>query len=129
VVDDTASGDLVASLAVDFITNDKIAKGATLALVYPPEMLVVPSPVAIFKGTANLETAKKFVDFLLSKQGQEIIAEEGTLPVRSDVAVPARFNLPTPEDALKRAIKVDYPQMIAAKEETIKKFTDIMQGK
>jgi iron(III) transport system substrate-binding protein len=129
VVDDTASGDLVASLAVDFITNDKIAKGATLALVYPPEMLVVPSPVAIFKGTTNLDAAKKFVDFLLSKPGQEMIAEEGTLPVRSDVAVPARFNLPTPEDAIKRAIKVDYAQMIAAKEETIKKFTDIMQGK
>ena len=27
VVDDTASGDLVASLAVDYITNDKIEKG------------------------------------------------------------------------------------------------------
>jgi iron(III) transport system substrate-binding protein len=51
VVDDTASGDLVASLAVDYITNDKIQKGAPLALYYPPETLVVPSPVCIFKGT------------------------------------------------------------------------------
>ena len=129
VVDDTASGDLVASLAVDYITNDKIEKGATLALVYPPEMLVIPSPVTIFKGTPNLEAAKKFVDFLLSKQGQEIIAQEGTLPVRPDVKVPAKFNLPTPEDAVKRGIKVDYPKMSAVKEESIKKFSDIMQGK
>jgi iron(III) transport system substrate-binding protein len=129
VVDDTASGDLVASLAVDYITNDKIEKGATLALVYPPEMLVIPSPVTIFKGTPNLDAAKKFVDFLLSKQGQEIIAEEGTLPVRPDVKVPARFKLPTPEDAVKRGIKVDYPKMSAVKEESIKKFSDIMQGK
>jgi iron(III) transport system substrate-binding protein len=129
VVDDTASGDLVASLAVDYITNDKIEKGATLALVYPPEMLVIPSPVTIFKGTPNLEAAKKFVDFLLSKQGQEIIAQEGTLPVRPDVKVPARFNLPTPEDAVKRGIKVDYPKMSAVKEESIKRFSDIMQGK
>lgn len=129
VVDDTASGDLLASLAVDYITNDKIEKGATLALVYPPEMLVIPSPVTIFKGTLNLAAAQKFVDFLLSKQGQEIIAAEGTLPVRPDVMVPARFNLPTPEDAVKRGIKVDYPKMSAAKEETIKKFSDIMQGK
>jgi iron(III) transport system substrate-binding protein len=53
VVDDTASGDLAGSLAVDYITNDKIEKGAKIALVYPPEMLVVPSPVAIFKGAAN----------------------------------------------------------------------------
>lgn len=129
VVDDTASGDLVASLAVDYITNDKIEKGATLALVYPPEVLAIPSPVAIFKGTPNLEAAKKFVDFLLSKPGQEIIVQEGTLPVRSDVVVPAKFGLPSPDDAVKRAIKVDYLKMIAEKEATIKKFTEIMQSK
>jgi iron(III) transport system substrate-binding protein len=129
VVDDTASGDLVASLAVDYITNDKIGKGAPLALAYPPELLVIPSPVTIFKGTPNLEAAKKFIDFLLSREAQEIIAAEGTLPVRSDVQVQAKFNLPKPQDALSRGIKVDYPQMIAVKEETIKKFTDIMQGR
>lgn len=67
VVDDTASGDLVASLGVDYITLDKVEKGATLGLAYPPEMLVIPSPVAIFKNSPNVEAAKKFVDFLLSK--------------------------------------------------------------
>jgi len=126
VVDDTASGDLAGSLAVDYITNDKIGKGASLALVYPPEMLVVPSPAAIFKGAANVDAAKKFIDFLLSKPGQEIIAEAGTLPVRTDVEVPAKYNLPSPGEAVKRAIQVDYPKMIVAKEETIKKFSEIM---
>lgn len=58
VVDNTASGDLVASLAVDYITLDKIDKGATLALVFPPEMLVIPSPIAIFKNSPNIEAAK-----------------------------------------------------------------------
>ena len=80
VVDDTASGDLVASLGVDYITLDKIDKGATLALVYPPEMLVIPSPVAIFRHSPDIEAAKKLVDFLVSKEGQTIIANEGTLP-------------------------------------------------
>lgn len=127
VVDDTASGDLVASLAVDYITLDKIDKGATLALVFPPEMLVIPSPITIFKGSPNAEAAKKFVDFVLSKEGQTIIAEEGTLPVRSDVKVPERYKLPSVEDATKRAMKVDYPQLMAEKEATIKKFTEIMQ--
>jgi iron(III) transport system substrate-binding protein len=90
-------------------------------------MLVIPSPITIFKGSPNAEAAKKFVDFVLSKEGQTIIAEEGTLPVRSDVKVPERYKLPTVEDAMKRAMKVDYPQMMADKEATIKKFTDIMQ--
>ncbi|MDR0439940.1 MAG: ABC transporter substrate-binding protein [Candidatus Accumulibacter sp.] len=128
VVDDTASGDLLASLAVDYITLDKIDKGATLQLVYPPEMLVVPSPVAIFKDSPNVEAAKKFVDFILSQEGQSIIVEDGTLPVRADVKLPERFKqLPAVEDAMKRAMKIDYQAIMAEKEATIKKFSDIMQ--
>ena len=127
VVDDTASGDLVASLAVDYITLDKIDKGATLALVFPPEMLVIPSPIAIFKNSPNIEAAKKFVDFMLSKEGQTIVANEGTLPVRADVTVPERFKLPPVQDAVKRAMKIDYQQLMADKEANIKRFTDVMQ--
>ena len=129
VIDDTASGDLVASLAVDYIINDKIEKGAPMALVYPPEMLVVPSPVAIVKNSPNLGAAKKFVDFLLSQEAQTIIASEGTLPVRSDVTVPASFKLPAAADAMKRAIKVNYLDIIDAKEATVKKFSDTMRGR
>lgn len=129
VIDDTASGDLVASLGVDYITNDKIKKGAPLALIYPPEVLVVPSPAAIFKDAANAEPAKKFVDFLLSKECQSIVAEEGTLPVRTDVESPAKFKMPAPEDAMKRSIVPDYPRYIETKEQTVKQFSDIMQGK
>jgi iron(III) transport system substrate-binding protein len=129
VVDDTASGDLLASLAVDYITLDKVDKGATLALVFPPEMLVIPSPIAIFKGSPNAEAAKKFVDFVLSQEGQTIIANEGTLPVRADVTVPAKFKLPPVAEAMKRAIKIDYISLMAEKEASIKKFTDIMQKK
>ena len=129
VIDDTASGDLVASLAVDYITFDKISKGASLKLAYPPEMLVIPSPAAIFKNTPNMDAAQKFIDFMLSKECQAVIAAEGTLPVRTDVVVPAEFNMPTVEDAMKRAIKIDYMKLINTKEETVKKFTDLMQGK
>ena len=129
VVDDTASGELAASLAVDYITNDKIKKGAKIELCYPPEMLVVPSPVAIFKGTKNLEASQKFVDYLLSKEAQELIAKEGTLPVRKDIKTDPKFKLPTPEEAIKRSIKINYTEILAVKQETIKKFTEILQGK
>ena len=97
VIDDTASGELSAALAVDYITNAKIEKGAHLQLCYPPEMLVVPSPVAIFKDSAKAEAAKKFVDYLLSKEAQTLVAQQGTIPVREDVEIPAKFNLPAPK--------------------------------
>uniref|UniRef100_UPI00403DA3ED ABC transporter substrate-binding protein n=1 Tax=Pasteurella multocida TaxID=747 RepID=UPI00403DA3ED len=127
VVDDTASGDLLASLAVDYITNDKIKKGAQLKLVYPKEMLVIPSPAAIFKGTKNPAAAKKFIDFLLSEEAQHIIAHEGTLPVRKGVAT--LEGMSTVEDAISRAIPIDYQAILTEKEEIVKKFTQILQGR
>lgn len=129
VIDDTASGELAASLAVDYITNDKIAKGAHMALYYPPELLIAPSPVAIFKGSTNIDAAKKFVDYLLSQEAQTLIAAEGTLSVRADVKTPEKFKMPDAADAMKRSIKIDYVKMMASKEATIKKFTETLQGK
>ena len=129
VVDDTSFGELSACLAVDYITNDKITNGAPLALHYPPELLMAPSPIAIFKGSPNLETAKKFVDYLLSHEAQVLIAGEGTLSVRTDVEYPEGFMLPEAKEVLQRAIKIDYIDMMDKKEEMIKKFTDILQGR
>lgn len=126
VVDDTASGDLKACIGVDYITLDKIKKGATLGFVYPKEMLVIPSPVAIFKGTPNIKAARKFVDFLLSKQGQTIIANNDTLPVRRDVKVLKKDGMVSIDEAMKRAISIDYPKMIKEKQSIIEKFTNIM---
>ncbi len=126
VVDDTAMGDLKACIAVDYITISKIEKGATLGFAYTSQMLVIPSPLAIFKGTPNLGTAKKFVDFMLSKEGQTIIANSLTLPIRQDVPIVKNVGLVTPEEAVKRAMPIDYEQLIINKPAIIDKFTAIM---
>ena len=129
VVDDTASGDLKASLGVDYIVVDKMEKGATIGFFYPKEMLVIPSPVAIIKGTSNRAAAQKFIDFLLSKEGQTIIAASGTLPVRSDVPVMKKYGLPPTDEAVRRAMKLDYLKTMSEKEAIIKKFDAIMRAK
>ena len=127
VVDDTASGDFKASLAPDYIAIDKIKKGANMGLAYFKEVLVVPSPIAIFKGTPNLKAARAFVDFLLSREGQAIVADGGTLPVRADVAVDTQHGLMKADEAVKRAMKVDYLLAMAEKETIIQRFTKIMR--
>lgn len=129
VVDDTAAGDLVACIGVDYITIDKIKLGAPLGFAYPKEMLVIPSPIAIFKGTPNLSAAQKFVDFLLSKEGQTIIAQNYTLPIRRDVPIVEGVGLVQPEEAVKRAMKIDYLKLMDEKQSIIDKFTAIMQSK
>ncbi|MDR0485632.1 MAG: ABC transporter substrate-binding protein [Elusimicrobiota bacterium] len=127
VVDDTASGELAGCLGVDYITFDKVDKGATLAMAFPPELLVIPSPIAILKDTKVLDAAKKWVDYMITKDAQQIVANNGTLPVRSDVVVPSKYNLPKAADALKNGIKVDYIKMINERDARVKSFLDIMQ--
>ncbi len=130
VVEEVATGKLAACLGVDYIVNDKIKSGAPIALVYPHEMLVIPSPVCIFRGSPNMDAAKKFVDFILSKEGQTIIAAEGTLPVRKDVPIPAEFKLPSAEEAMRRSIKVgSYTDLINCKDRTVKRFSELMQAR
>lgn len=127
VVDDTAAGTLNACLGVDYITANKIDKGATLKMIYPPELLMVPSPVAIFKEAKNKESAKKFVDYLLSQEAQQKVANAGTVPVRSDITMPEKYNLPKPEDALKNGIKIKYTEILPKKDETIQKFSELFK--
>lgn len=126
VVDDTAIGDLKACLGVDYIVINKIKEGASLGFTYLDKMLVIPSPVAILKGTKNLEAAKLWVDFMLSKEGQSIIANSFTLPIRADVPIVQGVGLVTPAEAEKRAMKLDYIKLMSDKEATIEKFTSIM---
>ncbi len=125
VVEDVASGALAAGLGVDYIVLDQIRKGAPVGLAYFNEMLVIPSPVAIFKDSANKESARKFMDFLLSEEGQSIIVSEGTLPVRRGMLLPRGTPLPRAEDAVRRSVRLDYIKLAGAKEETIGKFKEI----
>ena len=127
VVDDTAEGTLKACLGVDYITASKIDKGAALKMIYPPELLMVPSPVAIFKEAPHKEIAKKFVDYLLTQEAQQKVADAGTVPVRTDVIMPERFNLPQPEDALNNGIKIVYTEILPKKDETIQKFSELFK--
>ncbi|QEJ99990.1 ABC transporter substrate-binding protein [Treponema phagedenis] len=126
VVDDTASGDISACIAVDYITIDKIVKGATLGFAYPQEMLVVPSPIAIMKDTQNEDSAKIFIDFLLSDEGQKIVADAYTLPIKENIPVREDLGLLHPEAATQRAFPFDYQKLIREKEEVIKRFTALM---
>jgi iron(III) transport system substrate-binding protein len=130
VVDDTASGDLLATLAPDYIAIDKIEKGANLGIVFPEEILVIPSPIGIMKATPNRKAAERFIDFLLSKEGQTMIAAEGTLPIRDDIPIPTEIlamGMVTTDQAVQRAMKLDYIKTMDEKEMIIKKFSSIIR--
>ena len=58
--------------------------------VYPEDMIPwTPAPIAIFKSSQNKDAAKVFVDYFLSKEGQEALREaDARIMARGDVAIP-----------------------------------------
>ena len=58
--------------------------------VYPEDMIPwTPAPIAIFKNSQNKDAAKVFVDYFLSKEGQEELREaDARIMARGDVAIP-----------------------------------------
>ena len=61
--------------------------------VYPEDMIPwTPAPIAIFKSSENKDAAKVFVDYYLSKEGQEALREaDARVMARGDVDVPAEI--------------------------------------
>ena len=115
VIEDTANGTLKACLGVDYITASKIDKGE------------VPSPIAIFKESKHMDAAKKFVDYMMTQEAQQMVANAGTVPVRRDVEMPEKYNLPAPDVAFNSGIKINYTEILPHKDDTIKKFSELFK--
>jgi len=58
------------------------SQGFDIQLIAPPQSVGDADAVSIMKGAKNLECAKKFVDFILSAQAQELMSSlDFTIPV------------------------------------------------
>ena len=87
--DALAGKEFAIAMTLDYIIAGLIKKGAPLAIIWPAEGAIsVPSPIAIIKGTKNPDASKAFVDYVLSKEGQEFLVKQEVIPVRGDVNPP-----------------------------------------
>nr|WP_106782529.1 ABC transporter substrate-binding protein [Lysinibacillus timonensis] len=83
------AGDQSYAIIVDYLVTNAINEGSPLALVYPEEGVpVITEPIALMSGADDKEASKAFIDFVLSKEGQELAASQGYAPIRTDVAAP-----------------------------------------
>lgn len=99
-----ASGEKPYGVVVDYLPIREKAKGVPVEFVFPAEgVTAVTEPVAILASTDAPQAAKTFVDFLLSEQGQQLVAQQGYIPARPGVALPAGY--PAREDI--RLIELD----------------------
>ncbi len=100
--------------------------GANVKVVYPVEgSSKVPSPIAIIKGGKNTENAKKFVDFILSKDVQSLMGDLNKRTVRKDLELPS---IMVPNDKL-GDIPYDTVWVGANKERIMGQWKDLIVGR
>lgn len=96
VCDQVSAGELKVGLTDTDDVNGAIEDGKPVAMVYPDQgdkdigTLVIPNTVAMIANCPHSKSAKKFIDYLLSRQVEEKLANSRSvqMPVRSGIATP-----------------------------------------
>ncbi len=96
VLRQVATGEKLYGMIVDFIVLREKAKGAPVEFVVPAEGLsAVTEPAAILRTARNPDAARAFIDFLVSREGQELARRQGYIPAHPAVR-PRRASRPAP---------------------------------
>ena len=73
--------------AVDYISLDQKANGESIDVIFPASGTVIaPRPMMVLKWSKHTAEARKFIDYVLSPEGQAEVAKVYLIPARSDVA-------------------------------------------
>ena len=117
-----ASGEKPYGMVVDFLAIRNKADGSPVEFVFPEEgVSYVTEPVAILSSAKNVAGAEKFVDFLLSKDGQDLVLDMGYIPARDGMGVPAGF--PARDDI--KLMPFDPAEALANAEANKTKFSEL----
>ncbi|MBE0487576.1 MAG: ABC transporter substrate-binding protein [Halomonas sp.] len=105
--------------AVDYISLGQQAEGEAIEVIFPESGTVIaPRPMMILASTSMPDEAERFIDFVLSEQGQARVAERYLMPSRTDIEALR----PTIEELT--LIEVDSEAMNAQREAIISRFRE-----
>ncbi|GIN39880.1 ABC transporter substrate-binding protein [Heyndrickxia oleronia] len=122
-----ADGEFPVGITLEEAAYRYISGGANVGVIYPSEgTSAVPDGMALIKGAKNKENAQKFLDFLASKDVQELIVKEfNRRSVREDVEGPNGLT-PSKEIPL---VDYDFNWASSNQDDVMKKFKDLVIGK
>jgi len=89
--DNLSTGELSVGVLLDYMVRGAKKKGSPIDYIWPEDGAVfIPSPIGILQASQNPEAAIAFVNYLISKEGQQTLVKKGDFyPVRTDVKSPA----------------------------------------
>lgn len=105
-----AAGEFSAALLVHHTDIENLRRaGAPLEAVLPLDQPVIsiPHTIAIAKHPPHPNAAKLYIDFILSKEGQELMARLKYLPVRTDVSSDLLRLIKGPDGKERRFLPID----------------------
>jgi iron(III) transport system substrate-binding protein len=124
VITAVAGGEKTYGLVVDYMALRAKLKGSPVDFSYPKEgVTVVTEPVALVKKESPNGDARLLVDFILSEEGQKLVASQGYTPVRRGIAAPVGLKS---ADELK-ILDFDPALLAREREQDKKKFAEIFQ--
>lgn len=120
-----ASGEVVIAQIVDFFVRRLKAEGSPVDHVWPQEgALLVPTPIGIIKGTANLPAAQAFVNYLYTPEAQQIFVRLAYIPVIPGIPYPAN----TPDLADFKPLQPNLAYIERNREEIRRRFAELFGG-
>jgi iron(III) transport system substrate-binding protein len=73
--------------AVDYVAYNAAANGESIKVIFPSSgTAIAPRPMMILKSSHQQKDAKAFVDYVLSPEGQKLVADAWLIPARDDIA-------------------------------------------
>ena len=119
-----AAGAYKVGIMLDYVTQNLIDEGSPLGFTYLPSDLVsIFSPIGLVEGCANEDNGKLLYDFILSKEGQEILVENNLLSVRNDVEQKGE----SVDEIAKTAMSVDLQSLADNSDEIISTFDSVFK--
>lgn len=111
------------AIGVDYVTFTLIEQGSPVGFGYPEkDVVAVSSPIAIIKNATNMENAKLLYDYILSEEGQKILAQNQTTPIRNGVEPESGLTI---SEVAARAMEIDSSVLAKEKDSILNKFDDI----
>ncbi|PQV56074.1 iron(III) transport system substrate-binding protein [Defluviimonas denitrificans] len=125
VLKSVATGENAYGIVVDFLAMNAKKDGAPVEFVFPEEgVTAVTEPVAIMSTAKNPDDAHKFVDFILSDDGQKLALSQGYLPARESVGRPEWL----PEGVKVKVMEADVGAIVGKIDENKQRFSTLFGG-
>jgi iron(III) transport system substrate-binding protein len=114
-----------AVIIIEYMALNARKAGSPVDFVFPSEgVSSITQPVAILKRSQNIDAAKVFVDWQLSKAAQQQSVEQGYFPILTDMASPAGY---PPVSSLK-IMPSDPAKMLTEDAANKKMFVELFGG-